>query len=59
MIVNPNKSILENIAKQKAKRASIPKTYMQKQYERAEAQQNKVKNHNEKLLKNLRNNTND
>ena len=59
MIVNPNKSILENIAKQKAKRASIPKTYMQKQYERAEVQKNKVKNHNEKLLKNLRSNTND
>ena len=59
MIVNPNKSILENIAKQKAKRASIPKTYMQKQYERADAEASKIKNHNEQLLKNLRSNTND
>ena len=59
MIVNPNKNILENIAKQKAKRASIPKTYMQKQYERADDEASKIKNHNEKLLKNLRSNTND
>jgi hypothetical protein len=57
--VNPNKSILKNIAKQKAKRASIPKTYMQKQYERADAEASKIKNHNEQLLKNLKNNTND
>lgn len=54
MIINEHKSIEENIAKQKKKRASIPKTYMQKQYERAEAKANAIKNHNEKLLKHLK-----
>jgi len=54
MIINENKSIIENIARQKAKRKAIPKTYMQLQYERSEAQQNKVKNHNEQMLKKLK-----
>tara|TARA_R110002012_G_scaffold254757_1_gene433852 strand:- start:236 stop:412 length:177 start_codon:yes stop_codon:yes gene_type:complete len=54
LIINEHKSIAENIAKQKKKRASIPKTYMQKQYERAEAKANAIKNHNEKLLKHLK-----
>lgn len=54
MIINENKSIIENIAKQKAKRQAIPKTYMQLQYERADAEANKIKNHNERMLKKLK-----
>ena len=54
MIINENKSIIENIAKQKAKRQAIPKTYMQLQYERANAEANKIKNHNERMLKKMK-----
>ncbi|MBT3940067.1 MAG: hypothetical protein HOF44_10205 [Pelagibacterales bacterium] len=57
MIVNENTDVIAELKKRKARRDKIPKTYTQLQYERAEAKQNKIKNHNEKLLKNLRNNT--
>ena len=59
MIVNENTDVIAELKKRKARRDKIPKTYTQLQYERAEAKQNKIKNHNEKLLKNLKNNTND
>ena len=58
MILNENTDVIAELKKRKARRAKIPKTYTQLQYERAEAKQNKIKNHNEKLLKNLNNNTN-
>jgi len=51
--------VIAELKKRKARRDKMPKTYTQLQYERAEAKQNKIKNHNEKLLKNLKNNTND
>jgi len=58
LILNENTDVIAELKKRKARRAKIPKTYTHLQYERAEAKQNKIKNHNEKLLKNLKNNTN-
>ena len=58
MILNENTDVIAELKKRKARRDKMPKTYTQLQYERAEAKQNKIKNHNEKLLKNLNNNTN-
>ena len=50
MIINENTDVLTELKKRKARRAKIPKTYTQIQYERAEARQNKIKNHNERQL---------
>jgi hypothetical protein len=58
LILNENTDVIAELKKRKARRDKMPKTYTQLQYERAEAKQNKIKNHNEKLLKNLNNNTN-
>jgi len=54
MIINEHKDALQELKKRKAKRAKVPKTYMQKQYARANAEQNKIKNHNELMLKQLK-----
>ena len=45
MIVNENTDVIAELKKRKARRDKIPKTYTQLQYERAEAKQNKIKNH--------------
>ena len=42
--------MIAELKKRKARRAKIPKTYTHLQYERAEAKQNKIKNHNERQL---------
>ena len=54
MIVNNNRDAIADLKKIKARRKAIPKTYMQKQYAKAEAEQNKIKNHNEKILKQMK-----
>ena len=54
MIINEHKDALQELKKRKAKRAKVPKTYMQNQYARAEAKQNHIKNHNELMLKQLK-----
>ena len=59
MIVNNNKDTIEELKKIRARRKARPKTYMEKQYERAEEKANKIKNHNEKLLKHLKEKHND
>ena len=53
MISNEHKDTLEELKNIRARRKARPKTYMEKQYERAEAKANAIKNHNEKLLKHL------
>lgn len=50
MILNENTDVIAELKKRKARRAKMPKTYTQLQYERAEAKQNKIKNHNERQL---------
>ncbi len=54
MIINQSKDTLTELKKRKARRNSIPMTYMQKQYARAEAKQNKIKKHNELMLQQLK-----
>ena len=54
MIINEHKDALQELKKRKARRAKVPKTYMQLQYARAEAEANKIKNHNERMLKQLK-----
>jgi len=54
MIINEHKDALQELKKRKARRAKVPKTYMQMQYERADVEQNKIKNHNELMLKQLK-----
>ena len=50
MIINKHRDALSELKRIKSRRAKIPKTYTQIQYERAEAKQNKIKNHNERQL---------
>jgi hypothetical protein len=54
MIINQSKDTLTELKKRKARRDALPKTYMQKQYARAEAKQNNIKKHNEFMLKQLK-----
>jgi len=54
MIINENKDALQELKKRKAKRAKVPMTYMQKQYARADAKANEIKNHNERQLQQLK-----
>ena len=54
MISNEHKDTLEELKKIRARRKARPMTYMEKQYARAEAKANAIKNHNEKLLKHLK-----
>jgi len=50
LILNENTDVIAELKKRKARRAKMPKTYTQLQYERAEAKQKKIKNHNERQL---------
>jgi hypothetical protein len=59
MINNEHKDTLEELKKIRARRKARPMTYMEKQYARAEEKANKIKNHNEKLLKHLKEKHND
>tara|TARA_R110002051_G_scaffold319419_1_gene403453 strand:- start:131 stop:304 length:174 start_codon:yes stop_codon:yes gene_type:complete len=54
MIINPNKNPLEEQKRIKALKAKRPLTYMEAQYARAEAEANKIKNHNEQMLKQMK-----
>ena len=54
MIINPNKNPLEEQKRIKALKAKRPLTYMEAQYARAEAEANKIKNHNERMLKQMK-----
>ena len=51
MIINPNKNQEAQSKIERARRQAVKKTYMQKQYERAEQEADKIKNHNEKILR--------
>jgi len=51
MIINNNKSIEIQTRKEVNRRSNIPKNYQQRQLERVVAEQNKVRLHNEKILK--------
>ena len=51
MIINENKDAVKELKKRREARAKVPMTYMQKQYARANAKSNKIKNHNERMLK--------
>lgn len=59
MISNEHKDTLEELKKIRARKKARPKTYMEKQYERAEAKANAIKNHNEKILKQMKEKHND
>ena len=54
MIFNNNKDTIAELKKHRARRNALPKNYMQKQYERAEEAQNKIKIHNELMLKKMK-----
>jgi len=54
MILNNNRDTIEELKKIRARKKARPKTYMEKQYERAEAKANAIKNHNEKILKQMK-----
>ena len=56
MIINENKDAVKELKKRREARAKVPMTYMQKQYARANAKANKIKNHNEQMLKQLKEN---
>tara|TARA_R110000744_G_scaffold57199_1_gene120314 strand:- start:1024 stop:1197 length:174 start_codon:yes stop_codon:yes gene_type:complete len=56
MIINENKDAVKELKKRREARAKVPMTYMQKQYARANAKSNKIKNHNEQMLKQLKEN---
>ncbi len=56
MIINENKDAVKELKKRREARAKVPMTYMQKQYARANAKSNKIKNHNEQMLKKLKEN---
>jgi hypothetical protein len=57
MIINNNKSIEIQTRREVNRRSNIPKNYQQRQLERVVAEQNKVRLHNEKILKeSLKNN---
>ena len=56
MIFNESKDPIAELKKRRARRAKVPQTYMQKQYARANAKSNKIKNHNELMLKKLKEN---
>tara|TARA_R110000796_G_scaffold45977_1_gene111192 strand:- start:354 stop:527 length:174 start_codon:yes stop_codon:yes gene_type:complete len=56
MIINENKDAVKELKKRREARAKVPMTYMQKQYARANAKSNKIKNHNERMLKQLKEN---
>ncbi len=51
MIINNNKSIEIQTRREVNRRSNIPKNYQQRQLERVVAEQNKVRLHNEKILK--------
>jgi tRNA A37 threonylcarbamoyladenosine synthetase subunit TsaC/SUA5/YrdC len=54
MIINNNRDAIADLKKIRARRKARPMTYMEKQYARAEEKANKIKNHNEKLLKQMK-----
>ena len=56
MIINENKDAVKELKKRREERAKRPMTYMEKQYARANAKSNKIKNHNELMLKKLKEN---
>ena len=56
MIINENKDAVKELKKRREERSKRPMTYMQKQYARVNAKSNKIKNHNEKMLKQLKEN---
>ena len=56
MIINENKDAVKELKNRREARAKVPMTYMQKQYARANAKSNKIKNHNEQMLKQLKEN---
>ena len=51
MIINNNKSIEKQTRKEAHRKATIPMNYQQKQLAKVIAEQNKIKLHNEKILK--------
>lgn len=59
MIINNNRDAMADLKKIRARRKARPMTYMEKQYARAEEKANKIKNHNEKLLKQMKEKHND
>ena len=56
MINNEHKDALEQLKKRRAAKLKRPMTYMEKQYARANAKANAIKNHNERMLKQLKEN---
>tara|TARA_R110000824_G_scaffold357295_1_gene544721 strand:+ start:311 stop:490 length:180 start_codon:yes stop_codon:yes gene_type:complete len=58
LIINENKDAVKELKKRREERAKRPMTYMEKQYARANAKANKIKNHNELMLKQLKENNN-
>ena len=56
MIINENKDAVKELKKRREEREKRPMTYMEKQYARANAKANKIKNHNEQMLKQLKEN---
>ena len=56
MINNEHKDALEQLKKRRAAKLKRPMTYMENQYARANAKANAIKNHNEKLIKQLKEN---
>ena len=51
MIINNNKSIEKQTRKEANRKDTIPMNYQQKQLAKAIAKQNKIRLHNEKILK--------
>tara|TARA_R100001369_G_scaffold76579_1_gene105742 strand:+ start:246 stop:419 length:174 start_codon:yes stop_codon:yes gene_type:complete len=56
MINNENQDPLEQLKKRRDAKLKRPMTYMEKQYATANAKSNKIKNHNELMLKQLKEN---
>ncbi len=57
MIINNRRSIESQTSREVKRRASIPMNYQQRQLAKAIAEKNKIKLHNEKILKeSLKNN---
>tara|TARA_R110000824_G_scaffold13670_1_gene59193 strand:- start:2126 stop:2299 length:174 start_codon:yes stop_codon:yes gene_type:complete len=56
MIINENKDAVKELKKRREERSKRPMTYMENQYARANAKANKIKNHNELMLKQLKEN---
>tara|TARA_R110000737_G_scaffold349752_1_gene386762 strand:- start:1092 stop:1265 length:174 start_codon:yes stop_codon:yes gene_type:complete len=56
MINNENQDPLEQLKKRRDAKLKRPMTYMEKQYATANAKSNKIKNHNEQMLKQLKEN---